>query len=391
MGLDPWTLWVIVGLVALFSSGATFLAWSFGGRERGLAQWGLGNLVLALGVGGVLLRAHDPQLIIAFFANGMLLLGYSLQWLALRSIAGRPSRSWWLALAPLIWFVVALLPPFRDSMQDRIGLFAAFVALLNLAAFREIRRADIPDRALRSGLLVLTGTLLGLNTLRLAVVVISPPSGAPLNIMSPDSALYGLIGMGLVVLATFLLVLLVREKVMRQLREAAALDELTGLANRRGFMAQAVPACARGGALALLMLDLDHLKAINDTHGHAAGDAVLALFGAVMREQRTAGAVAGRLGGEEFAVLLPGADAAAARASAERLRQAFREASSRPGEGRAGVPFPATVSIGVATAHVLPAADGQKLLEQLYRHADAALYQAKLAGRDRVELREVLA
>lgn len=386
MWLDPWTLWVIVGLVALFSAGATFLAWSVSGRETGLAQWGAGNAFLALGVGALLLRDRDPQLAMVLFSNATLLIGYGLQWVALRSFGGRGSPLWWVAVPPALWCVVALVPPFNSSMHDRIGLFAAFVAMLNLAALREIWRASIPEPVLRSGLLVLTGTLLGLNLLRLVVVAMSPPAAIPLSIMSADGAIYGLIGMGLVVLATFLLVLLVREKALRQLREAAVRDDLTGLPNRRGFMAQAVPRCAAGGRLALLMFDLDRLKAINDTHGHAAGDRVLALFGEVVRARLVAGAVAGRLGGEEFALLLPGAEDATALASAERLRQAVREASMRL-EHAGGVPaFLATVSIGIATLAEPAPGDGQERLERLYKAADVALYRAKRDGRDRVEL-----
>lgn len=400
MEFDPWTLWVIIGLVGLFSAGATFFAWALGGREVCLAQWGFGTLALAVGIAGLLLRDFLPSPYFGLLPNAVLLAGYSLQWVALRSVAGRRSQPWRLIAAPAAWCVLVMVPPFAGSMHDRLVLFAALVVALTFAAAREIWRAPIPEPALRRGLLAMSGTLLVLNLVRLVAVLLTPREQV-LTIVSPEAAIYGVIGMGLIVLASFLLVLLVREQAMRELREEAARDELTGLANRRGFLARARAICAQGGALALLMLDLDHLKAINDRHGHAAGDRMLALFGEILRQSGLAGAVAGRLGGEEFAVLLPGADEALAHATAERLRQAFREASTRIAH-EGGVPaFLATVSIGVATRANAPAgkgqgdgkgdAHGQAILERLCAEADAALYRAKQAGRDRVELCQAVA
>lgn len=160
--------------------------------------------------------------------------------------------------------------------------------------------------------------------------------------------------------------------------EEAATDPLTGVLNRRALdrlMARETGRCEASGAItAVLALDVDHFKAINDTHGHAVGDAALRAFAERIRGQLRQSDHLARLGGEEFIVLLPGASLAKAMEIAERLRIAVADAPL--------VDAPrvvVTVSIGVAAR--LPGETGPGLLAR----ADAAAYAAKRAGRDRVE------
>ena len=159
----------------------------------------------------------------------------------------------------------------------------------------------------------------------------------------------------------------------------AATDGLTGLPNKRAVtdalkrtFAQATMTKA---PLALLLLDLDHFKQVNDQYGHAAGDQVLAGVGAALRSMLRARDFAGRNGGEEFAVLLPDTDIAAALEIAERVRATIAEVTLP------GTDVPVTVSVGVAgfPGHA-------STLERFERLADAALYVAKRQGRNRVEL-----
>ncbi len=160
---------------------------------------------------------------------------------------------------------------------------------------------------------------------------------------------------------------------------AADHDFLTGAASRRAFFALAEREQARavrhGGGLGLLLLDVDHFKRINDTHGHAVGDLVLRELVKVTQDVVRKVDVCARLGGEEFAVLLPEADLETALAVAARLRAALdRSLQSAPGRVR----IPYTVSIGVAML-----AEGDTLTTLMAR-ADAALYAAKAGGRNRV-------
>ena len=180
------------------------------------------------------------------------------------------------------------------------------------------------------------------------------------------------------VLAAITLMVAVAIDLMAELRQQADGDELSGLLNRRGFetaAGAAVRTCADAGRpAALLIADLDHFKAVNDTHGHAAGDAIIAAFGAHIRRIGPAAMIAGRIGGEEFAILLPGAGLESARQLAEAIRSGMTAACAACVPGGAAP----TASIGLAVN--APGAG----LSPLMRDADQALYEAKRAGRNRV-------
>lgn len=163
----------------------------------------------------------------------------------------------------------------------------------------------------------------------------------------------------------------------------AATDALTGLANRRQFEERLLAEVDRTrrfpAPLGLMMLDVDHFKNVNDRHGHQAGDDVLRAVAGTLAACARDVDVAARYGGEEMAVLLPGADVAGAMAAAERLRKAVEVLDTGILDA-AGEPVRVTVSVGVAALGEGPT-DGDDLVAQ----ADAALYRAKRAGRNRTE------
>lgn len=169
-----------------------------------------------------------------------------------------------------------------------------------------------------------------------------------------------------------------REEAERELRRQAETDSLTGLLNRRAFGERAADLLASakryGTKLALLMIDVDHFKQLNDRHGHAAGDHALQTLAQLLRTSLRRGDLACRYGGEEFCVLLWHGDAQAAASFDERVRAALKE---RLGEGDPAVAF--DFSTGVA---MLAPEDAS--FEQLLRRADAALYEAKAEGRARL-------
>jgi diguanylate cyclase (GGDEF)-like protein len=160
------------------------------------------------------------------------------------------------------------------------------------------------------------------------------------------------------------------------MRRLAHTDELTGLPNRRDVLARMDRLRAAGRGVALLIVDLDHFKRINDGHGHDAGDAVLRGAAGVLRELAQPPVAAGRLGGEEFVLVAPDTDAAAATALAERLRAAIEGMQPEIDGGRLRV----TTSIGVAVGRT------DESSQALLRRADLALYAAKDGGRNRVVL-----
>lgn len=172
-----------------------------------------------------------------------------------------------------------------------------------------------------------------------------------------------------------------RKALELRLRELATTDGLTGLANRRHFMERLNQELGRvqrfAKPAALLMLDLDHFKSINDSYGHAAGDRVLKSFAECMRGLLRQTDLAGRLGGEEFAILLPQTELDAAQVFAERLRQSVAAQVQRLDE----IEFRVTVSIGCAA---LIAADAA--CDAALARADQALYRAKAHGRNRIEV-----
>lgn len=169
---------------------------------------------------------------------------------------------------------------------------------------------------------------------------------------------------------------------LQQTIELAVTDPLTGLHNRRFFDIHLARAAGAAEGFAVALFDIDHFKRVNDGFGHDAGDAVLREFARRLKAAVRASDLACRFGGEEFAVLMPGADADTAAAVAERIRQAVCDAAfAIPGEQ-----LTVTVSAGVAVA---PAdASAPEPREALLKRADAALYEAKRAGRNRIGMAE---
>jgi two-component system cell cycle response regulator len=161
--------------------------------------------------------------------------------------------------------------------------------------------------------------------------------------------------------------------------EAAATDPLTGLANRRALEAKLAPLLRRAangnGVLSALMIDIDHFKAVNDQHGHAIGDALLREFASRLAATVRPADLACRLGGEEFAVIMPGTAGDLAALAAERLRKRI-----------AGSPFLVTAALSLAVTASLGVTEARSgdTAETLLMRADAALYRAKAEGRNRV-------
>ena len=170
-----------------------------------------------------------------------------------------------------------------------------------------------------------------------------------------------------------------------ELRRLASSDPLTGVPNRRHFeerSAQIIAAReATGRSVAVLMLDVDHFKKINDTHGHPIGDEVLKVVARRCREALRDRDLFARFGGEEFIALLAAPTADEVPATAERLRNAISGAPVNVG----GLRIDVTVSVGGAMGEALPGCDAT-LLEQLVARADEALYEAKADGRNRVRM-----
>jgi diguanylate cyclase (GGDEF)-like protein len=209
------------------------------------------------------------------------------------------------------------------------------------------------------------------------LLVVSDPGrpGVDLPVM------IALVGLSLAALLAALVLVWSRSERMHELARQASQDPLTGLRNRRRFEEDLRTELARshryGVAGALLMLDLDHFKQVNDTLGHPAGDRVLAEIAEVLRARARETDVLARLGGDEFAIVLPGCDLEEAEAVGNEIASAIRERIS----AEPGVP-PITASVGVA-----PFGAGYRLsYESVLARADTAMYEAKESGRDAVRV-----
>lgn len=180
----------------------------------------------------------------------------------------------------------------------------------------------------------------------------------------------------LLITVSFSMTELSNEQLINTLRERATRDGLTGLLNREAFTELADQECLRlhaaGSVSTVILADLDHFKAVNDTYGHAAGDAAIQAFAAACLASVRRADLVGRYGGEEFIILLSGADQERATAITEEISRKL--ASSSPPEG---MTFP-TVSYGICSS-----TNPHAGLTQMIATADAALYEAKALGRNR--------
>jgi diguanylate cyclase (GGDEF)-like protein len=170
-------------------------------------------------------------------------------------------------------------------------------------------------------------------------------------------------------------------RLQQELQAQAHRDFLTEIANRRYFFHLGARELARaeryGGDVSLIMLDIDHFKMVNDTHGHAAGDIVLKAVAQICKTGLREIDILGRIGGEEFAILLPQTSGDTAREVAERIRNAVQDAAVPAGNGLPAIQV--TVSMGVSTEKAVHVS-----LDDLLQEADTALYKAKHTGRNRV-------
>ncbi|WGD31693.1 GGDEF domain-containing protein [Ancylobacter sp. WKF20] len=387
--LDPLTLWAVLTVVATLLAVGLLFVWWVTPTEPALAHWAGALGFLILGILGGIFRHELPYFIAVALANSCFLVGYSQLWAGLRRFDRQPVSPLLTWAAPLAWILVVHIPPFDADPVARVVLISVAIPILILASLEQLWRGGLRSSKARLGLFIALSIAFVMNFLRIPLLNEQVQSDRIEIFNNPSMAWFGLTGMALTIFICFTVVLMARERAEQQYRQAADRDELTGLLNRRGFMQQAVAVTAAGGPLAVMFLDLDHFKQINDRFGHAAGDSVLVLFAQVLRDNVRDGDVIGRVGGEEFVVLLPGADDAAARAAAERVQRGLKQAAISLHMGADNAPLECTASIGLAIAS-LPAAVSAPAMESrlriLIERADGVLYRAKKDGRNRIEV-----
>jgi diguanylate cyclase (GGDEF)-like protein len=290
-------------------------------------------------------------------------------------------RNWRRVLYPttaLVALVVVTANAMGALKYEMIALVSAIIGLFAVAM------SVIMLRPRRGGVPTLQ-KIIGANDLVFALAIgawawtVWSEASVSLAQATPLQAVVFLCGYLIMIVNGFGFLLLCKQRDDAQMQLLATTDCLTGLANRRAFFEQAESARLLAARLrkpiALMMLDIDHFKQLNDRFGHASGDEALVLFADVSRRALRDHDIMGRLGGEEFALALPGTDLDGALQAAERLRIAVNQAPLIT----SGSGYMMTVSIGVVLIE-----PGEALTAALAR-ADNALYAAKSGGRNRVE------
>jgi diguanylate cyclase (GGDEF)-like protein len=380
MSLDTPTLYIIATMIAAMLGAMLLL---FGNQEkiRALKWWGTAYLLGATSVGlwtvtgGTL--GEMPTLVlnaVGFVACGMV-------WNAARVFRGRKPNLPGLVLGAIAWIAAALTVAPAGSMMRVIigaGIVTIYAALTATELWTE-RRRSLHRRWPLIVVPVMHGFVLMLPILLGSLLQPHDPKFASSVWVTGFSVELVLYAIGTV----FVIFILVSERAVIAHKTAASTDPLTGMFNRRGFAEASSRLIDReahaGRPVTALIFDIDHFKSINDRFGHAAGDEVLKLFSIVVVNTLRLSDLSGRVGGEEFAALLP-CSLEEGLIAAERVRAAFANSGIVVETG----PVDTTVSIGVAGG---PAGTE---LEVLLAAADTALYQAKRTGRNRVEAAEEL-
>jgi len=264
------------------------------------------------------------------------------------------------------------------SPRWRLGLGAPLLAFLSLGVARAVLARGGTLRAadyLTGGLFIACA----IPMLARACIELSGLGESLETARTIARNLFFLTGSGLPMIGTIGFLLMCNDRINEELSRLAMLDPLTGVFNRRTFETHAQNAIEHaqrnGLALSLLAVDIDHFKRVNDEFGHEGGDLALQRVVELLQQNLSEAEILSRIGGEEFAVLIPGADETAASTTAERLRRHL-ECSTVNVDGRE---LTLHISAGVATL-----ASGMDNLSALLRAADRALYAAKRAGRNRI-------
>ncbi|MFJ5955936.1 GGDEF domain-containing protein [Paenarthrobacter sp. NPDC092416] len=372
--LDTYSLKLALGVVTL-----TLCCLFFGSFRRSQSAytgwWCLALAFWLFGNGAFMLAGTPHQMWANPLGNALLVGGAFCVWAGTRSLRLLTTPWWQLAAAPTLTACAAILgDPAENAWSGGLVYLAMMGAGMALAA-RELallkRTESTAHRPLQLAAIVLVGYFLA----RGAVYVVDGPHGQGFRTyFSPSVTCILLIV--LLIIVSFSMTELSNKQLISSLTERATQDGLTGLLNREGFTELANRELRRlrgaGSVTALILADLDHFKTINDTYGHAAGDAAIRAFAKASVASVRSTDLVGRYGGEEFIILLTGVDHFRAQSITTEISRRLSEMT--PVHGTA---FP-TVSYGIACG-----AGMHDELAPMIAEADAALYKAKAAGRNR--------
>ncbi|WP_369303116.1 GGDEF domain-containing protein [Pseudomonas sp. N2-5-1-1] len=378
MTLDPPTILILT--IALAAAAALYLAVEWRSvREPSLLFWAAGFAIISVGSTLALLRSSGLLMIGIWFANGLLV---SAHWLFLLGVARfthvRLSRAWLLML--VAWLGMLMLPGDQAWSKAMLMVNSLLVALPTLRASFLLRPHG---KSLSIGAVQLRYVLLlhGAFYVAKALSVIIPGTLIDLAAFKGEIIQVSLVeGAMAIMLIALSMTGSERYRREQQIARLAARDPLTALYNRRALDVRAPQLFAQVSPQqpgALLLIDIDNFKLVNDLYGHTAGDRLLIALSEMIRTVVPEGALAARLGGDEFVILLTKASTAQIVELGSRLREQFRQLAAHTFT----TPAPVTLSIG-ANLFDQPPPSLTALIEQ----GDTTLYESKRGGRDSIRL-----
>ena len=378
MPLDPPTMLTIS--IALAAAAALYLAIEWRSiRERSLLFWSAGFATITVGSTLALLRSNGLLLIGIWFANGLLVTAHFLFLLGVaRFTQSRLSRAWYLIF--VTWLVMLLLPDGPLWSKVMLAANSLLVAASTLKASLLLRPHG---KSLSVGAVQLRYVLLGHGIFYVAkaLTVLIPGTLIDLaafrGVIIQISLVEGAMAIMLIALSMTGTERYRREE---QIARLAARDPLTALYNRRALEVRAprlLQDVSPAHPGALLLIDIDNFKLVNDQHGHTAGDRLLVALSEMIRAESPDQALAARLGGDEFVILLNNAPSERIVTLGDTLRDQFQRIATQAFP----TSEPVTLSIGASLFNTPPAS-----LAALIEQGDAALYESKRGGRNRLRL-----
>ncbi|MFA5171040.1 MAG: GGDEF domain-containing protein [Sulfuriferula sp.] len=384
MGLDIRTIMVMLAMLTLMLAGLLELAGLHAGNVRGIRQWAIANLCVGVGLGlAYFFSAPTPGYEWAVVIGSTLIaVGIGLQFNGIQKF--KEVRTDW-RISALIVVAVFCLNLWYAVLAPDVGARSIANSVLYAIGYASCARAlfipIVPPLRTAYWFTAFSFSMLATVLLARAVGIwlSSPGSFAGLYTQLPVNSLLFFIASMVQLFITFGFVLMLNYRLVADMQTLASHDVLTGAFNRRSLEEEASLQWARHlrnrNAMAIMLIDIDHFKAINDQYGHQTGDEVLRRMVNIAQKTARAGDYFARFGGDEFCILLPTTTEAEALILAERLRETY-EAVIMEFVGRT---LKCTITIGVAdSAHV--GADFSSLVAA----ADQALYRAKQDGRNRV-------
>ena len=383
MNLDVNTLFLVTIYVEAILGLLLLFAWVQNTAIYAVAWWGFADLLRAASIMLFGKYGTVSDLISIDLANAILFSAFAVTWTGARVFDHRKPQ--WVLLfgGAALWLVLCRIPAIQNSWDLRMLLSSGIITAYTWATAYEFWRG-------RSEPLVSRWPAIFMFFAHGALYLLRTPFGAmlaPVNnqvfasvwvtVLSFEALLF-------TIAVAFILLAMAKERTEHRHKTASLIDPLTGIANRRAFLQDAEVQLKRQATeprpMAVMLLDLDNFKSINDRFGHAIGDRVLQMFAEVGSGCMRRFDIFGRLGGEEFAALLVDTSRERALAIAEQIRSSFVEVTGMV-EGK---PVVATVSIGVVISY-----DAVLDLSALLAQADHALYRAKDNGRNRIEIASI--